>query len=475
MSVAAIQRQSTHARLSLADARPVPFWLDGPGAPEVHSTLVGDESCDLTVVGGGFTGLWTALLAKERDPDRDVVLLERESSPSGASGRNGGFMLGAFVDYFQLPLYGAQMQPMFDLACHNRAEIEAALDRHGIDCDLEANGWVMTALRDWHLDRLKDIKASGDAVGLRSIPWNQLQTREALDSPKFLGAVFQPDAIAIVHPGKLAWGLKRACERAGVRFFEFSPATALDQTPGGMRVVTPLGSVRSGQVALATYAHRSLIPSLRWWRVPMYSHVLASEPLTDAQMASIGWSGRQGFIDLDPFLYYYRPTRDNRIIWGHVDATLHWKRGMQAEFEQDFPVFDRMAGEFFDRFPQLEGINFTHRWGGALDVTSRQAPFFGTVKGGRVAYANGYMAGVGASHAGAEIMLDMLAGESSIYTRLPLVSGRGIHGRPSLRPYPPEPLMTLGMKLARAAVREEEQSGQRHWLLKGLARLGFIF
>ena len=475
MSAATSRRAPVNPALSaIADAKPFPFWLDGPDAPSVHSALVVDETADLTVVGGGFTGLWTALLAKERDPGRDVVLLERESCPSGASGRNGGFLMGTLTDYWQLPRYEGQTQAMADLGDDNRAQLEAALERHAIDCDLEATGWVLAATRDWHLEPLKQAKSAGAEVGLRSIAWTREEIQSALRSPQFLAGVYQPDAIAIVHPGKLAWGLKRACERAGVRFFERTPATSLERAHGGIRVATPLGSVTSPNVALGTYAHRSPIRSMRWWRIPLYSHVLATEPLTSEQLGSIGWSGRQGFTELDPFLYYYRLTKDNRIIWGYVDGTLHWNRAVRPEFEQDLPVFANMARAFLQRFPQLEGMNFTHRWGGALDNTSRGAPFFGTTMEGRVAYAHGYMSGVGGSRAGATIMLDLLAGEQTMYTQLPLVSGPGLHGQPSLRPFPPEPFLTLGTKLVTAAVRKEQETGQPTVLTRALSRLGYV-
>lgn len=465
---------SQPARRALSEAKPTPFWLDSPNAPDVHPALVGDESADLTVVGGGFTGLWTALTAKERDPSRDVVVLERQSSPSGASGRNGGFMLGAFVDYFNLPKYPGQEKEMMDIARDNRAQIEAALARNEIDCDFSPNGWVITATRPWHHDRLKYVKETGEQVGLTSIAWDRSEVQDALHSPEFLAGVYQPEAVATVHPGKLAWGLKRACERAGVRFFENTPATSLDDRSAGIKVKTSLGSVTSAQVALATYAHPSLIPSLRHWRIPVYSHVLATEPLTAAQMDAIGWEGRQGFIDLDPFLFYYRLTKDNRIIWGYVDATSHWNRGVRAEYEQDFAVFDSMAAAFMRRFPQLEDVNFSHRWGGALDTSSRAAPLFGTTKKGRVAYALGYQPGVGASRAGATIMLDLLEGASTPYTQLKLVSGGRMHGRPSLRPFPPEPFLSIGMKVAHRAVLKQQETGQHNVVTKTLERLGFI-
>jgi glycine/D-amino acid oxidase-like deaminating enzyme len=463
------------ANQALADARPFPFWLDGPDAPAVHAPLIGDEQADLVVVGGGYSGLWTALLAKERDPGRDVVLLERESCPSGASGRNGGMMLGSLVEYSYLPYYKGQEKQLVDIARENMSQLQLALSRYAIDCDFELNGWVMAATKPWQLTELEEIKRTGELGGMTSILWNADEMQAEVHSPELLGGVFQPDLVALVHPGKLAWGLKRACEQLGVRFFEFTPATAFAENPGGVRVDTPYGTVTARNAVLATYAHPSLIKSLRAWRIPIYSHVLATEPLTSEQMASIGWAGRQGIIDLDPYFCYYRPTADNRIIWGIVDATLHRGRAVSSDFEQDLPLFSTMARQFASRFPQLEGVRFTHRWGGALDNTSRAAPFFGTVAAGRVAYCHGFSTGVGATRAGAEIMLDLLAGRSTPYTQLPLVSGRGLHGRPFLRPYPPEPFLSIGMRLVQHAIAKEAETGHRHWTAKALNRLGYIF
>lgn len=466
--------QSTHQ--ALADAKPMPFWLDNPlAAPEVKPALVGQEKADLVVVGGGFTGLWTALIAKERDPGRDVVLIERETCPSGASGRNGGFMLGCYVDYFVLPNYKGQEPELVELGLRNRREIEETFDRYSIDCDHEPNGWIIAATKPWMVPRLQEIADLGEASGMKSIVWDRDEVQQAVRSPSYHGGVFQPDAIATVHPAKYAWGLKRVCEQLGVRIFERTPATSLSETATGMRIDTPYGSLTSQNVALATYAHPSLVRKLRWWRVPVYSHVLATEPLTDEQMDSIGWAGRQGIIDLATFLNYYRLTKDNRVIWGFTDATVYRGRKLSPEFEQDFALFERMSADFFTRFPQLEGIRFTHRWGGALETSSRAAPFFGTTNRGRVAFAHSYMPGVGASHGGATTMLDLLAGAKTQYTEVPMVGGRGVYGSPSLRPLPPQPLLGIGIDLVRKALQREDDTGKKPLLIKALNRAGFTF
>lgn len=313
---------------------------------------------------------------------RDVVLIERESIPGGASGRNGGVLTGSFVDPYNLPFFPRQEQLLLDLARDNRSEIEQALDRHEIDCDFEATGEVYTGTRPWHLDRLRDVQRLHDAADVPTTYLDTQAIRAELRSDQFLAGISDPEAAAIIHPGKLAWGLKRACERLGVRIFERTPGVSLQSKGGRMLVKTPYGSVTATNVILGTYAHPSLIKRLRKWRIPLYSHVLMTEPLTSEQHESIGWRNRQAFIDIDTVFYYYRLTKDNRILWGILDASLHWNRGVRPEFEQDLQRFGAMAEDFLVRFPQLEGIQFSHRWGGAVDVTSRPAPFFGTANPG---------------------------------------------------------------------------------------------
>ena len=361
------------------------------------------------------------------------------------------------------------------LGAQNLRAIEEALERHGIDCDLEPVGWVVAANRPGQISALAEVKEVGERAGLRSVLLDREGVQDELRSPLLLGGVFQPQATSLIHPVKLAWGLRRACERLGVRIFESTSANSLARVGAGMRVATPGGVVHAPAVALATFAHPSLVRSLRKWRVPVYQHILATEPLSAEQLAAIGWGRRQGFIDLDVFYHYTRLTSDNRILWGYMDGHLYPNRGIGSEYEQDMSVFRTMVDQFFAFFPQLEGIRFSHRWGGALDLDSRLAPFFGTAYDGRVAYAHGYMPGIGASRVGGELMLDLLDGAPSPYLRLPVLTGRGWHGRPSLRPYPPEPLLSLGMGVVRRGLEREVQTGSRSPVLRGLNRLGYHF
>lgn len=461
---------------ALADAKPYSLWLDLPDRPPESPSLLGEDRCDLLIVGGGFTGLWAALQAKERDPGRDVLLIDRGRSPSGASGQNGGYLLGSLVDWFDLPRFPGQEGELVRLGQENLREFQETLDRYDIHCDLEANGWVVAAHEPKQLLELKEIKEVGEAAGLESILLDRDEAQAELHSPLLLGAVYQPGAVCLVHPVKIATGLRRACERLGVRIYESTPATSLERVGAVMEVKTPHGSVRAPMVALATFAHPSLLTSLRKWRVPLYQHILATEPLSPEQLDALGWKRRQGFIDLNFFYHYTRLTADNRLLLGHMDGTLYPNRGVGPECEQDMSVFTRMLGYFARHYPQLEGIRFTHCWGGALDLNSRLAPFFGTAYDGRVAYANGYMPGIGAARVGGSVMLDLLDGDrSSPYLRLPLLTGRGAHGRPSLRPYPPEPFLSMGMAVVRRGLERERETGTRGVALRALNRIGYHF
>ena len=230
------------------------------------------------------------------------------------------------------------------------------------------------------------------------------------------------DGTAMVHPAKLAWGLAAACEGIGVRIAERTPATGLASDPDGVTVRTRDGVLRTRRVALAAGAFPTLIRRLRPFVVPVYDYVLITEPLTPAQLARIGWRNRQGVSDTGNQFHYYRLTADNRILWGGYDAVYNFGGEVRRAYDQRPATFVTLASHFFATFPQLEGIEFSHRWGGAIDTCSRFCAFFGTAHHGRVGYALGYTGlGVGASRFGARVMLDLLSGEPTELTELKMV------------------------------------------------------
>ena len=448
----------------VAAAKPKPFWLDRPDAPPAREPVRGDMACDLAVIGGGFTGLWTALLAKEANPGRSVVVVEGSRVGWAASGRNGGFCdasltHGAANGRERFPSEYATLQR---LGAENLTAIETAIGRLGIDCGFERTGTIEVATEDYQVTELREA-AETDGVTFLDTE----AVRAELNSPTYLAGGWNKEGTALVDPARLAWGLAAACERIGVRIAERTPATGLASDEDGVTVKTRDGVLRARRVALGTNAFPSLVRRLRPYIVPVYDYVLVTEPLTGDQLAGIGWANRQGIGDLGNQFHYYRLTADNRILWGGYDAIYHFGHHVRRTYDQRPATFVKLADHFFTTFPQLEGIGFSHRWGGAIDASSRFCAFFGTAHHGRVAYALGYTGlGVGASRFGARVMLDLLTGERTELTELQLVRSKPV-------PFPPEPFAYLGVQATRwSLARADQKSGRRNLWLRALDAAG---
>ena len=459
-------RDAELGRLVMA-AKPRSFWLDQPDAPAVRAPLPGDTSCDLAVIGAGFTGLWAALLAKEANPGRSVLVLEGNRVGWAASGRNGGFCEaslthGAANGRERFPAEFARLQR---LGAENLDAIEAAVGRYGIDCEFSRSGSVTVATDDYQVAQLRAAAKASGATFL-----GQAAMRAEVNSPTYLAGSWDRKGTAMIQPARLAWGLAAACERLGVRIAERTPATGLAGDSDGVIVRTRHGVLRAKRVVLGTGAFGSLVRRLRPYVVPVYDYVLMTEPLAAAQLASIGWRNRQGIADSANQFHYYRLTSDNRILWGGYDAIYHFGRDIRMAHDQRPATFVRLADNFFTTFPQLEGIGFSHRWGGAVDTCSRFCAFFGTAYHGRVGYALGYTGlGVGASRFGARVVLDLLSGERTELTELAMVRSKPV-------PFPPEPLAYLGVQATRwSLARADRRSGRRNLWLRAMDAAGMGF
>jgi glycine/D-amino acid oxidase-like deaminating enzyme len=291
-----------------------------------------------------------------------------------------------------------------------------------------------------------------------------------VNSPLFLGGVYNPHTVAMVNPAQLAWGLKGACLDLGVQIYEYTPALSMHEEDGSIRVTTPYGQVAAKKVALATNAFPPLVKSLSRYIVPVYDYVLVTEPLSAGQRAAIGWQGRQGLADANNQFHYYRMTLDGRILWGGYDAVYHRNNAVGKHLEVDYEVFGRLAEHFFMTFPQLTGIRFTHSFGGAIDTCSRFTPFWGTIFSGNGAYVLGFTGlGVGSSRFGALVMLDLLDGKTTERTALKMVQTKPI-------PFPPEPFRSMVISLTRKSLEQADfNQGRRNlWLhLLDMVGLGF--
>ncbi|MBM7441701.1 FAD-binding oxidoreductase [Streptomyces sp. HB132] len=458
---------------SLSDARPLSYWLDDPGKPGARPALTGDERCDLLVVGGGYSGLWTALIAKERDPGRDVVLIEGHEVGWAASGRNGGFCAASLTHGLAngLERWPDEIGRLEELGARNLDAIEGAVTRYSLDCDFERTGEIDVATQPHQLDELRERHRTTEELGFGGTEFlDRDQVRGEVDSPTFLGGLLDRRGVAMLHPAKLAWGLKEACLGLGVRIHEHTRGVELAPSGAGMAVRTPYGRVFARDVALGTNIFPSLVRRVRPYTVPVYDYALMTEPLDAEQLASVGWRNRQGLGDSANQFHYFRLSADNRILWGGYDAVYPFGGRLDPSLDQRPETFLKLAGQFFECFPQLAGVRFSHAWGGAIDTCTRFSAFFGTAHRGRVAYAAGYTGlGVGATRFGAEVMLDLLSGRETGRTALRMVRSRPV-------PFPPEPFAWAGIELTkRSLARADGNGGRRDLWLRTMDRLGLGF
>jgi glycine/D-amino acid oxidase-like deaminating enzyme len=459
---------------AIADAYPHPYWYDDADEPEANPILVRSESCDLCVVGGGYAGLWTAILAKERDPGRDVVLIDAREVGSGASGRNGGFMEASLTHGIAngQERFPDELPVLEQLGLANLDQIEAAIKRYGIDCDYERTGVIdvaTTAHAPSYLDELRTDTRELRRLGQRVELLDQARMQAQVRSPTYVGGLWRKDRAALVDPARLVWGLKAAAEGLGVRIYEDTKATGIERDGVGVLVTTALGRIRASRVALATNAYKPLLRRISHYIAPVYDYCMVTEPLSPAQQAEIGWTNRQGLTDIGNQFHYYRLTEDNRILWGGYDAVYYWRGRVNSELESRPETWATLSRHFFETFPQLEGLAFSHMWGGAIDTCSRFCVFWDTALGGRVAYALGYTGlGVASTRFGAEVVLDLLDRRQTAATELDFVRSRPL-------PFPPEPFRFLGIQATRWSLEAEDRTGHRNLWLRTLDRFGLGF
>jgi glycine/D-amino acid oxidase-like deaminating enzyme len=451
----------------MRDASPTPFWLDRP-RPIDAAPLEGAVEADLAIVGGGFTGLWAALLAKRERPDREVVLLEAETAGWGASGRNGGFVDASLTH--GLPngasRFASELEALEAAGRANLAELKADLERHRIDAAWEEHGLLSVATQPHELAELDE-----EAALLRRFGWDaEVLDRDAVRgevaSPTYLGAVQQRTGVGLVDPGALALGLRRAALALGVRLHERTPVTRAEP----QALTTPAGSVRARRVLLATGAYPPLTRPIRRLVAPVYDYVLVTEPLSAAQRRDLGWERRQGIADRGNRFHYYRLTPDGRVLFGGYDAIYHFGNRVEPRLDRRPASFRLLYEHLLATFPALEGIGVTHAWGGPIDTCSRFCVTFGRALAGTAVYAVGYTGlGVAASRFGARTALDLLDGADTERTRLKLVRSRPL-------PFPPEPARWAVIQATkRALARADEHGGRRGPWLRLLDRLGLGF
>lgn len=466
---------------ALADASTVPFWLDSDQRPEPLPPLTRDLEADLVIVGGGFTGLWTALQAKERDPKRHVILVEANSIGWAASGRNGGFCAATLTHGYDngeshLP---NENDRLAQLGRENLDAIGAAVAKYDMDVEFERTGELDVATEDYQVPELRE--AHDPEAGF--IFYDQQELAQIVKSPTYKGALWDSREVAMVNPAKLCWELLRVIRELGVEVFEGTKVTDVSDRKSTVQVTTRVTSqaqedyraascstITAKRVALATNVFPSLLKRASLHTVPVYDYALMTEPLSDDQLASIGWNGRQGIGDCANRFHYYRLSADNRILFGGWDAVYHYGRQVSWKYDQRAETFATLAEHFYETFPQLAGLKFSHKWGGPIDTCSRFFSFFTTAYGKKVAMAAGFTGlGVGASRFSGTVMLDLLTGQDTELTQLEMVRRLPL-------PFPPEPVAWLGIQMTtNAMIKADGNEGRRGPLLKALDAVGMGF
>jgi len=434
--------------------------------------LEGNVTADVAIVGGGFTGFWTALFLKELEPSLDVCVLEKAAAGFGASGRNAG-IAGETLDHShelaEVHFGADEARELARIGRENLDELERFLTARSIDAGFRRPGQLIVALRDSQRPVLEVGARAAERVGAPG--WRLLsaaEVRAEIDSPLYRGGLLAPRN-ALVDPVALVEGLRAEAVRLGVAVYEGTGADAIE--PRGDRVVIRAAerSVRARRAVLATnaYSHR-LFPALVSRFLPLYDYILVSEPLSSAQWAAVGWKRGHGAVDTRTFFNYYRPTADGRILWGTSEAAYYPGNRVDASCDHSPAHYAALRESFARHFPQLSGLAFPFAWGGPIASTTRLTPFFGTLEG-RIAYGLGYTGhGIGSTRVAGKILAHLVLEKPS-----PLLSLSMVRRKPF--PFPPEPLRRLAVSSVTRALRRVDAGKAPGPLLKVLDALGISF
>jgi glycine/D-amino acid oxidase-like deaminating enzyme len=418
--------------------------------------LVGPTRADVVVLGGGYTGLWTAWFLKERAPDLDVAIVERETCGDGPSGRNGGFCYGLWEDLPALVRAFGDEDALRVARAAQRSvdEIERWCAEHDVDAWFSRTGHLTVATSQAQDGAWDDIVSEARRLGVEPDRFVELTRNEVharIPSPVFRGGLLQPDN-ALLQPARLARGLRRELLARGVRIFERSPIARFSSGPPVV-VETAEGRVSADHGVLALGAWASSLPRFHRAIVPRATYIVVTEPAPE-RLAEAGWTDGVGLSDWRTALRYFRTTPDGRIAFGAAAAPAG-VGGLGPRMRYDAASVRKLVEDLRRFFPPFRDVRVEAAWGGPIDVTGGHLPFFGALPGGAMHYGLGYTGGgVGPSHLGGKILAARILGLEGEHTALPLV------GMEPLR-FPPEPLLSVGAAITQAAIVRKDDAEDR--------------
>jgi glycine/D-amino acid oxidase-like deaminating enzyme len=462
-----------HYLNALTETKYCPLWHDQDMRPDQCPPLSGDEKCELLIVGAGFTGLWAALQAIERMPDLDIILIESTFIGNGASGRNGGMLTKALAhgesnSNYHFPNEADRIEELGQL---NYQELVESLKRYNIDARFEEAGYMDVATREYQVGPFRKSYEEKTQNGVNLTWYDQDEIQNSINSPTYRAGIYFPDSGGIVDPSRFCWELKRTLLNLGIRIFESTPMLGVNVHGTGMKTACPNGSIRSEKVLMATNAYPNPLGRIRKSIIPVWDYQLATEPLSSSQRKSIGWKDRFGMSDLDNMFHYYRMTKDNRITWGGGGSVCYYYGSRTDQGVADpRNRFERLSKSFFQTFPQLEGLKFTHRWGGIIASSTRFCMVPGVAYDGRVSWAVGYTGlGVGASRFGARIGLELLGYQPSDILDMQFARKKAMN-------WPPEPIRWFGVTMTRhGMMKADTNNGKFGPWMKLMDRLNLGF
>jgi len=449
------------------------WWLEealalpefaGPETPP----LEGDTTADVVILGGGYTGMWTAWFLKEREPSLDVVLLERDICGGGPSGRNGGFVNGLYDEAgLLIERYGAAGRRTVEMAARSIDEIGLWCSDQGVDGWFEPSGDLGVSTNPAHDADVRETVAEAERMGLGEVyrPMSEDELRDRFDSP-VVRSGFRVTHAATVHPARLGRGLRNALLEHGVRVFEGTPVVRFDARRPAAE--TPGGVVTAGRAIIALNAWAR---DLRQFRRSLFvrgTFIVMSAPAPD-RLERMRWTGGEGVYDMRTSLHYLRPTRDGRIAFGGSSFRVTGDRADSTRYGFNEVAASALVRDFRRWFPAFDSVPLETSWGGPIDVAGLHQPFFGTLPGGTTHYGLGFTGnGVGPCHLGGKILSGLALGLQDAATTLPISDG-------DRKRFPPEPLFSFGERVvSRAIVRRDERldAGRSPgWLTDPLARL----
>ena len=450
----------------MSNGASAPLWWDGELTGALRPILTSDESVDVCIVGGGYTGLWTAYYLSEADPSLSVMVLEAEHVGFGASGRNGGWVSALYpVGPATLARdHGEQAARDQYAALRDSVDEVGRVARvEGIECGFHKGGTLVVARNGAQAARGRAEARDSDHWGTGTAWLDATAAAGRLAAQGLSGATFNPNC-ARIHPFRLAKGLARAVEGRGVRIHEGTRVTRL----GAGRVVTGDGSlVRARHIISATEAWTARMPRHRRTVAPVYSLVVATEPLPQSLWDEIGLADAETFSEHRHVIVYGQRSVDDRLVFGGRGAPYHFGSGIKPEFDSDATVFRKLRRSLRELLPAVEGVEFTHAWGGPLGIARDWHPGVGYNPTTGLGHAGGYVGdGVALTNLAGRTLADLVTTRDTALTRLPWVQHRS-------RRWEPEPLRWLGvnagLQLASLADHEERLTGRPALLGKALS------